>query len=997
MRWYTAGPTLPQPLYESLDNTAPPPPTACACAEIAPHARAARAPPPPCAPSQGPRLVIRSHSKDELSEAQTIMNRQPPSQAGSRAVPLVQAARVEADPVWLGDVCAGRLERVGEQLRHLHVGDERHAKVDGEPADGVVGQDVLRELVGEHEHQLDVAALDVVVDAGLDAVLRVVEHRHRHALLLEVGGRLLGREERVAELLQLAHRRHRLGEEPLLHRDEDVLLGQLHARREHRLEEGVVPVRPEAGDLARRGHLDAERRVGALEALEGEHRHLDADIVVGRLGRALVDRRANHRLGGGLDEVDAHHLGREGARARGAQVALDHLDLAVLCDELHVEGAGDLERRGELVRDLLNLGHVGRVEGLRRQHQRRVARVHARVLDVLRHGVQQHLAVARHRVHVDLAPVLDELGDDDGVLLGDLRRLRQEAGELALRVGDVHRRAREDVRRPDEARVADARAKRERVLLRGEQLPLWLVDADAVAERGELVPVLGRVDHRRRRAGDVDAGRAHLERERVWDLAADRDDGGLAALLLVHVEHALERELLEVEAVALVEVGRDRLGVVVDHHGLLAELAQRADGRDGAPVELDRRADPVHARADHHRPLVLEVEVVLVAVVRHVQVVCGGRELGGHGVDLLDEGGHAHRLAQRADLELGRAGELRHLRVREARLFGLQHRAGGQRLWRVLGEDLAHVVDPLELPQEPGVDGGERLDPVHRVAALHRLGDRVDARVGRHLQRAVELLLALGHKLVVRLVAGDGGVRHAQRLLERLLPRAADGHHLADRLHRRADLARDAVELGEVPARHLGDDVVEGGLEAGGGRERDRVGQVGEEVAERQLGRHRGERVARRLGGERGRARQARVHLDDAVVVRVRVERVLDVALADDAEVAHDLDRRRAEHVVLVVGERLRGRYHDRLARVHAERVEVLHVADGDAVVRHVAHHLVLDLLPPLERLLDEDLRRRRECLAAVRLELLLGVDERRAEPAERKRAAHHAGEADRL
>jgi len=56
--------------------------------------------------------------------------------------------------------------------------------------------------------------------------------------------------------------------------------------------------------------------------------------------------------------------------------------------------------------------------------------------------------------------------------------------------------------------------------------------------------------------------------------------------------------------------------------------------------------------------------------------------------------------------------------------------------------------------------------------------------------------------------------------------------------------------------------------------------------------------------------------------------------------------------------EHLAGRDDDGVSGVDAERVEVLHVADGDAVVVAVAHDLVLDLLPPLHRLLDKDLGR---------------------------------------
>ena len=71
---------------------------------------------------------------------------------------------------------------------------------------------------------------------------------------------------------------------------------------------------------------------------------------------------------------------------------------------------------------------------------------------------------------------------------------------------------------------------------------------------------------------------------------------------------------------------------------------------------------------------------------------------------------------------------------------------------------------------------------------------------------------------------------------------------------------------------------------------------------------------------------------------------------------AHDLDRDLAEHVVLAVRQCLARRDDDALAGVDPHRIEVLHVADGDAVVEAVADDLVLDLLPAFQILLDQHL-----------------------------------------
>ena len=88
-----------------------------------------------------------------------------------------------------------------------------------------------------------------------------------------------------------------------------------------------------------------------------------------------------------------------------------------------------------------------------------------------------------------------------------------------------------------------------------------------------------------------------------------------------------------------------------------------------------------------------------------------------------------------------------------------------------------------------------------------------------------------------------------------------------------------------------------------------------------------------------------------------RVDRELDVAAAGvDADRADDVDADVAQLLVLAVGERERGRDGDRVAGVHADRVDVLDRADDDRVVGRVAHELELVLLPAEDRLLEQHL-----------------------------------------
>ena len=125
------------------------------------------------------------------------------------------------------------------------------------------------------------------------------------------------------------------------------------------------------------------------------------------------------------------------------------------------------------------------------------------------------------------------------------------------------------------------------------------------------------------------------------------------------------------------------------------------------------------------------------------------------------------------------------------------------------------------------------MNLVDRVTlVVHRIRDCKQPHIRRAAQDIIQIL-----RLNVRLEALPPRVDLADGLLQRLLERAPDGHDLADGLHRGADVAVDlGGELRQVPLRDLGDDVVEGGLEAGGGGLSDGVRELGKGVPEGDLG-----------------------------------------------------------------------------------------------------------------------------------------------------------------
>ncbi len=119
------------------------------------------------------------------------------------------------------------------------------------------------------------------------------------------------------------------------------------------------------------------------------------------------------------------------------------------------------------------------------------------------------------------------------------------------------------------------------------------------------------------------------------------------------------------------------------------------------------------------------------------------------------------------------------------------------------------VDDLLDLRQEPRIDLRVPVHLVDRHPDAERVGD-VPQALGARVGELVGDLLGVDR---LEVEAVDADLEAAQRLLQRLLERAADRHHLADRLHLRREAVVGLAELLEREARHLGDDVVDRRLE----------------------------------------------------------------------------------------------------------------------------------------------------------------------------------------
>jgi hypothetical protein len=243
-------------------------------------------------------------------------------------------------------------------------------------------------------------------------------------------------------------------------------------------------------------------------------------------------------------------------------------------------------------------------------------------------------------------------------------------------------------------------------------------------------------------------------------------------------------------------------------------------------------------------------------------------------------------------------------------------------------------------------------------------------------------------------------LQSAQRFLQRFLESAANRHRLADRFHLRRQRRIGVGEFLERPARHLGDDVIDGRLEARRRLAGDVVAQLVEPIADGQLGGNLGDGKSGRFRGQRAGAADARIHLDGDHVAVVGVDGELDVAAAGlDADLADNGDGGVAHALIFLIGQRLRRRHGDRVAGMHAHRIEVLDRANDDDVIGAVAHHLQLELFPTDDGFLDQHFVDGAEIESAgdELAELLAVVGDAAAGAAEREARPQHARQTDLL
>ena len=245
-----------------------------------------------------------------------------------------------------------------------------------------------------------------------------------------------------------------------------------------------------------------------------------------------------------------------------------------------------------------------------------------------------------------------------------------------------------------------------------------------VQQLAEALAILGQIDILRIGADDGHARGLQRQRQRQRSLPAELHDHAVGLFGVADVQHFFERQRLEVQTVAGVVIGRDGLRIAVDHDRLDAELLQRERRVAAAVIELDSLADAIGAAAQDHHFLAIGGRGFALRFVARIKIRREAFELGRAGVHAIEHRRDAQFLAPRAHRQRGSTFQAR-ASVESDRPSRLsrQHLLARHAVERQLAAIFFQIHHLAHLPQEPRIDGGERVHLLFGIAALERVAN----------------------------------------------------------------------------------------------------------------------------------------------------------------------------------------------------------------------------------------------------------------------------------
>ena len=129
----------------------------------------------------------------------------------------------------------------------------------------------------------------------------------------------------------------------------------------------------------------------------------------------------------------------------------------------------------------------------------------------------------------------------------------------------------------------------------------------------------------------------------------------MRVLQIKNIHDTFEGQLVEVQTIAHIVVGRNGFGVVVNHNGTVAFLADGVQCLNAAPVELYGRTDTVSSRTEYHDTLMVAQIMYIIGntAISQIQIVGLCRIFSCQRIDLFYNRNDTYFLTMVADVDDG--------------------------------------------------------------------------------------------------------------------------------------------------------------------------------------------------------------------------------------------------------------------------------------------------------------------------------------------------------
>ena len=108
-----------------------------------------------------------------------------------------------------------------------------------------------------------------------------------------------------------------------------------------------------------------------------------------------------------------------------------------------------------------------------------------------------------------------------------------------------------------------------------------------------------------------------IHSEVIRYLTTSRDDDTMWLFHVDDIQHSFKGQLIEIQTVTHIIIGRDGLWVIVDHHRAPSLLADRVQCLYTTPVELHRRADAISPRTQYDDALLV---ILILDIMSHTRI-----------------------------------------------------------------------------------------------------------------------------------------------------------------------------------------------------------------------------------------------------------------------------------------------------------------------------------------------------------------------------------------